>query len=263
MILWPRMVLQRAKYIFSSEIHVDDCEILQGRNSQREKEFAPVGGRPIANSELSRLRVAIEEIAADHDYPAPIHPGARSVFDAKVQQLFVDISLGRQNGIPRLPLGEAIRPEVWAWCTTILVPHIIKWRWSDAVEKDRDERFTGAIYRNALGRLWYYAHQLGCSDGTEDWKGLLEPLGEDQKVGLFERSSLGANPDICRAVARVWRDISAQNRSERLFREAMKALIVRGAIQRLDSLNEGTLVQIVREVFAETSKRLDGPVLFS
>jgi hypothetical protein len=209
--------------------------------------FAPTGGTPIDDGQLRKFAFALEHLASESGYPGDTSRQARSKFDEEVLRFLADHTI---------PFTEAIRPETWAWIAVLLVPHLVHWRWRDASNNVSLERFAGPLIRNALGRLWYQAQALAL-DANEPsrWK-YSDPLGADQVVGLLERPSLGAHRGTCLAVAKAWGGLPPKMRSEHLFRETMKSLIITSAVRRFEIMDGPSLDLVVADCFQATHKRL-------
>jgi hypothetical protein len=209
--------------------------------------IAPTGGVPVPSQTLYHLRRRLEEFAQGCGYPNPAGRADAAKFDDLALQHLAECEI---------PIGEGIRPEMWAWISVELVPHLVRWRWPIGEDKLRLERFAGPIIRNAFGRLWYQGQALDRGkDHRERWL-YSSLLGADQRVSLFERPSLAGDRSICMTVAAYWASLPENGRSEELFREAMKALVVRIGVQHLDMLTPAELEEVVTTCFAETRTRL-------
>jgi len=64
----------------------------------------------------------------------------------------------------RLTRREAANRSLWRWLGVVFAPDYVRWRWGPAGEPSEDpnkaarlERFDGADYKHALGRLWWMA----------------------------------------------------------------------------------------------------------
>lgn len=246
--LWPRLPLPRARAL-GAELSGVTVDQLRARPwmSGAPRLFAPTGGVRVDDDTLRRLRVDLESCAEAVGYPHRTGREHRARFDSESLRLLAD---------GPMPFGEAIRAETWAWLTVILVPHVVRWRWSDDDGRVSPERYAGPLLRNALGRLWYQAMSL--DRGTTDphrWL-YVDQFGADQAVALLERPSLASSRVVCLSVARAWAALPESARKERLFRETMKALLVRSAVQRLDVLNARALDEAVDAAFLTTMGRL-------
>jgi hypothetical protein len=201
---------------------------------------AATGGAPITSDELARLRSELTDLARRFGYPIPQKKGVLTSFDRDCARFL--------SGVDMHP-GEGLRAETWAWIAVALVPHVVLWRWPFSNGKITLERFAGHLVRNQFGRIWYAQHALvGAGDPVAAWKAH-DSLGSDQLVGLFERPALGASPIVAKAIADAWSQRTRQPGDRFLFRTAMKLLILRAAIQRLDLIDYGELVRVAKASF--------------
>lgn len=246
--LWPRLPLPRAKALVG-DYGNRSLEDLQGTFATNAslKLFAPTGGVPIDDKTLRKLRLELESFAQECGYPETGSKKDRTHFDELVLHFLADLPID---------FGEAIRPETWAWIAVVLAPHLVKWRWMGSDGHVSPERYAGPIVRNSFGRLWYQAMALDRGvDSANRWL-YAEEFGADQTVALLERPSLAANRAVCLAVGKAWLALPPAHRKEELFRQTMKALIVRAGFQRFDVLESRALDQAVSDSFSVTMRRL-------
>jgi len=246
MILWPRIPLPRARALAGDLAPLSNMDLRKRRwNDPALRLFAPTGGVPVDDATLRALRAQFDNLALASGFPTPLGRQSK-IFDSALIQMLADYPFS---------FGEAVRAEMWAWICLILVPHLVHWRWADANGNVKTERYAGGLVRNAFGRLWYQG--LALDRGTSHSNRWLfsDHFGADQAVSLLERTGLSANRNICLAVGSAWVALPHAARTEHLFRETMKALLVRAAVQRLDALDEATVALIVAETFALASAR--------
>ena len=247
--LWPRLPLPRARTIAATYVG-QSLESLEGiawaRSSDRL--YAPTGGLPVDDTSLRAMRRSLQQLAVDAGYPHSRRRADTSDFDDAAVRYLAECSIG---------FGEAIRAETWAWVCVQLVPHVVAWRWMDAGGTIRLDRFAGSLLRNALGRLWYQGMLLDRGDAYADRWHYSELFGADQAVALLERPSLAASRQVCLAIGKVWSAIPQAKRKEDLFRETMKLLLVRSAVQRLDVMDPHELDQVISQCFDSMRRRLN------
>lgn len=245
--LWPRLPLPRAQVILRDQAALDYDQLSRYWEEKSDVAiFAPVGGSPVAKADLESLRKFIVASAIASGYPGT---------SARVKRAAFDLTLS--TGLPAfpIPIGEGLRPEVWAWIAVVLVPHILRWRWGGGGRDVPSDRGAGSIYRNAFARLWHAGRILDRGQGASERWGYLEAMGADQMVALLERPSLGSNPLIARAIADVWTRLPDSQRSERLFREAMKTFLISAAVVELDALTPPELKSMAKGTFEQTAAR--------
>lgn len=93
----------------------------------------------------------------------------------------------------RMSPMEAASADVWSWLTLVLMPDIALQRFSDGSSL----RMTGGP-RNVFRKVWWRVEVLGeLADPSR-----ASTLGEDELVGIFERTSLGRNHHVVRAIFR-------------------------------------------------------------
>lgn len=241
MILWPRLPVPLARPKAAALAGRNLREIEQEAWSfEAPTQFAPTGGVWVARAAIRSLRKSLEDIARRHGYPSALSRAQLAGYESETMACLVDAGI---------PLSEALRSETWAWVAVVLVPHLVLWRWPARSDGLRLERFAGPIYRNGLGRLWYQGVALDAGGSPSARWRLTVALGADQQVALFERPSLCADPSVARAVAEGWLRLDERKRVEATFREAMKLLIVKAAVQRLDVLSASAISGVVDEAF--------------
>lgn len=179
-------------------------ELQEGRElepslSQPRETYAPLGGQPVGESHLAEIRRCVLEALG---LPAEGTTGSLSLsasrFDALVGWALHDAA--------RLSRTEAAHEDVWAWLTLVLLPDVALQRFPATSA----ERFRGGA-RNVFRRTWWRVEVLG-QLAAPDRPGA---LGEDEYVGVFERVSLGREPNLSRAIVRHLQAWDAgRNRSE-------------------------------------------------
>jgi hypothetical protein len=140
--------------------------------------------------------------------------------------------------------ADAASEDVWTFLTLVVVPEIGPWRYPDR----KDERLLGRP-RNTLRRLWWRAWSVG--PDLESAPQGCQPLGEDEFVGIMERSIIGGNPRTAKAVARaVWRLDARRTRLARsdLSRELFRRFRAFLPQLSVDALSEAELDALLDEV---------------
>ena len=103
-----------------------------------------------------------------------------------------DLTLGRalHEHLGIIP-ADAAHDETWSFLTLVVFPDVAVTRFPDM----HVDRLIGTP-RNVLRRTWFRQEVLGDLLHSTD-----RPLGEDELVGLFERSALARNRALIRRLA--------------------------------------------------------------
>ena len=200
--------------------------------------FTPTGGSPIAARQLDELRTGIFDIAKRNGYGGKGTRTELAGFDAEAAAWLADQSV--------LASGEALRDDVWAFITIVMVPDIANWRFGDS-----PERYLGGV-RNTFQRLWMRGKLFDRGQESFDRWGLLEKLTEDAFVQITERPSLGGNPVLAIAIAEAWVRASLHHGKgpmESLARRAMLLIRARNEVRCLDELPGQSLAAVLDLIF--------------
>lgn len=170
---------------------------------------APTGGTPIPESALIRLS---EDFRAEfsEDLSKPLSSGREAEVDAR----FGRVLHSRMHIIS----SDAASEGVWSFLSLVVFPDIATWRFPDC----HPARLIGTP-RNVFRRPWWRQHILGdVMNATHE-----SPLGEDELVGIFERSRMARSHELAKALAReiMHTDISARSHFAReLAKRVRRAL---------------------------------------
>lgn len=139
-----------------------------------------------AEDELWELRQNALRIATDLGFPNPSGSNQRRQFDQSISALLF-------NELELIP-AEAANHEVWSFITLVLLPDLAKWRYPNRARKVSYNRWLGHD-RNVFRKLWWREATLGHA--------LNSVLGEDEAVGIMERTLLGGQSPVARAMVRA------------------------------------------------------------
>jgi hypothetical protein len=147
-----------------------------------------------------------------------------------------DLALGRalHESLQIVP-ADAAHDETWNFLTLVVCPDVAVRRFADM----HDERMMGTP-RNALRRTWFREEVIGDLQRTAE-----RPLGEDELVGLFERSALARNHTLVRRLAITVLGYAGRGRSD-WARELYKHVTFATGPRLLDALSEDQLDDLVR-----------------
>jgi hypothetical protein len=167
-------------------------------------------GRSITPTELELLREKVlDDLAA-----AGFNSGFK--ISSSEHKANWDRALGASL-LKHLPISAAQASEngVWAYLSTFVFWDFASWRYSSARKSsaltdnnDGDEvvksieRSLGG-QRNVLRKCWIRAYVLGPDLGVGTELPSPQAMKEDELVNLFERSTLGDNHELARAIART------------------------------------------------------------
>lgn len=146
-----------------------------------------------------------------------------------------DAALGRSmHGVLNIVPADAAHEGTWSFLTLVVFPDVAALRFPTF----HIDRFVGA-QRNALKRPWQRQEILG--DLPENGR---RPLGEDELVGLFERSALVRNRRLARALAERVINYEGPNRSN-WARDLYKRATFQSGVRLLDALSDDELHDLV------------------
>lgn len=189
-------------------------------------------------AQLESIRSEVEKIAERHGYPDEAKRGSSAEFDREVASYLV--------GAMRILPSEAAVEEVWNFMTLVLLPHVALWRYPN---KNKDFEYPRIIGkpRNVFRKLWWRAFVLGPA--------LSEKLGEDETVGIMERSSIGGNSPLARAIVLAHDRVQTRNPgkypSSEFLREVNKRIRAINSVRGLTFLPEDSLQREIDSVFEE------------
>lgn len=211
--------------------------------------FAASGGTR-ATDQAYAIGSGLRRIAVECGYPDVL---SRAKFDRESAVYLAQY--------PSLQSGEALRNDVWAFITTIVVPDLVGWRFRDP----KKERFEGGV-RNTFQRLWLRGKALDRGDEhAERWR-LALSMPEDATVQIVERPSLGGRPRVALALGEGWLEMiktSPLGEHQQLMRTATKILRLQNEVVDLMYLSEDELAIAVRAAFGKARSVRDGPSMRS
>jgi len=215
--------------------------------------YTPTGGARVSKAGLTKLRNDLLELATSAGYPEIPTQQQAALFDVEAT-----IVLSRQ--MPIAP-AEAAKGGVWEFLSCVLLPDIVRWRFSGTGPITSIERFV-AGRRNTCQRLWWRAYHLSSRmEAGSQLSGLLRSLGEDELVQLMERPSLAGIEGLCGAIADGFLTISAQHPDltrRELIREAQKRFLRLSSFLWLESLTADDVGGHVESVFIQVVASLHG-----
>jgi hypothetical protein len=223
------------------ELSVEQCR-QHRRLEDNNQIFTPTGGTRIPDANYAALRDGLAAVAEKAGYPKD-SAAAREQFDVEAALLLYERFQITDN--------EASRDGIWNFLCCVALPDLVRWRW--AASELPTERYLGGV-RNTFQRLWWRAKAY-YDAGAPDPHWLLREIGEDESVGIMERTGLsGTRPfavAVLKALIECHRNSPVMARSE-LMREAMKRFRRLGAVLALEALSPNELQELCTSVFRDT-----------
>lgn len=197
----------------------------------------PLGGAVAGDATLDGLVADLTSLAASCGFPS--RRDQQSAFDAEAAIHLVDRSPMRAS--------DALRDDVWAFITTVLVPDIVRWRYGE-----QEERYQGGV-RNVLQRLWLRARAVdrGPLAGETRWA-VARALTEDAAVQIIERPGLAGAPRVSRALGERWLlDLQASGAAglEGRMRQVARDMLVTNQVIRLELMPTDALDAEIDRLF--------------
>lgn len=148
-----------------------------------------------------------------------------------------DAELGRalHTALSIVP-ADAAHDETWNFLSLLVLPDVTILRFP-ALHRDR----LLGTQRNALRRAWIRHEVLGDLRGQG-----IKPLGEDELVGLFERTALSRNRELARRTAIFVMNYDGPNRML-WAREQYKRITLATGPRLLDVLDAEELDALIRD----------------
>lgn len=190
---------------------------------------------PVATGASVATRARLEDIRAQViDSVAHLWTPGLEVAHARRSELDRRLGVRLHSVLDILP-ADAAHSGTWTFLTLVVFPDLAWARFPDLHES----RMLGGP-RNALRRTWARHHVLGDLHSEPR-----NPLGEDELVGLFERSALARNKRLVRVLAREVLASEATPRSD-FARRLYKTVTHLTGPLLLDSLTDHQLGALVR-----------------
>ena len=249
--LYPRISKTYAVQLAKERVTltVEELSQLSQEFSETNSWYAPVGGLRIDNAGLLEIQRLLRKIAADYGYPSVLRSKDSGSFDK-------DCAKTLYENMRIHPL-EASSLGLWMYLTVVLVPDLVRWRFSFGNEATSLDRYIGSargLRRNMLGRLWWRSHLFYYALNRDDPYVLLSVLSEDDQIQISERPSLSGNPRLAKEVAIGY--LTAQRIVERQRLTVERRLVLRDALKRLSRIVPITMLDMLDE--DESQRVIDG-----
>lgn len=241
--VYPRLPLATAQVRLSelSEAHerggLDAVAQMAGCEHERAAPV-PTGGQVASVTEIDGVRETVLDALAPWLQRGVVPRSDSSTYDS---------TLGRalHSRLQIVP-SDAAHDGVWSFLTLIVLPEIAVLRFPEM----HSDRMLGTA-RNALRRTWQRQEVL-----ADVLPRASRPLGEDELVGLFERTSLARNRRLVRRLARAVLAYEGPNRS-RWARDLYKRVTFLTGPRLLDALSDDELDVLIEDARSENARPID------
>ena len=181
----------------------------------------------LAPEHIENVRAAVLET---------IEPWRRLGKVPRPQAAAFDLALGRTlHEHLRIIPADAAHDETWSFLTLVVFPDVAVIRFPDM----HVNRLIGTP-RNVLRRTWFRQEVLGDLLHSTD-----RPLGEDELVGLFERSALARNRALIRRLAAAVLAYDGPAARSEWARDLYKRVTFSTGPRLLDALSDAELDAII------------------
>jgi hypothetical protein len=191
---------------------------------------APVatGGRVANSDDIAKVRAAVLD-AVEPWYSAGAVP--------RPQAAAFDLAMGHSlyEQLQIVP-ADAAHDETWSFLTLVVLPDVAVLRFPGM----HADRLIGTP-RNILRRTWLRQEVLG-----DLLHSTAHPLGEDELVGLFERSALARNHALIRRLAVAVLAYEGPMARSEWARELFKRVTFTTGPRLLDALSDAELDVVIR-----------------
>lgn len=243
-IYFPRLPLNQSLIEIKSMIGTPITELSNKASTSHEMQYFYDMTKQVDSATLWTLRDSIVSVASEFGFP---HTEVNNQVSGEFDRTAARILYENLN----LLLAEAASPDVWSFLTLVLLPDVAKWRFPNRKNYEDYERWLGTD-RNVFRKLWWREGTLGHE--------LSSQLGEDETVAIMERPRLGGNPDLARAMASSFLEMSKRyphvSRQE-IMRKG--ALNVRRLVPLIsfEMLSSSELQAKILEVYEESTAAYD------
>jgi len=242
-ILYPRLERSDETVELAARLgslSVEDCA-KERRLSHPRAQPSPTGGVKATDAKLQSIVENLTAIAKKHGYPKEQHRNTSA--DAEWSEWLhrnLDVS-------PHEAAGDAM----WHFLTLVLVPDLVRWRWSATKEDSASDRWVTVKHRgrNTFGRLWWRSEILRMPAADKPYQ-LVHELREDEVVQILERPSIAGHLKLTRTSGRKLIAMEPQKNVSRgnIMRQYQIRILRLGAFVDFQSLDEESLERLADEM---------------
>ena len=235
--VYPRLPGTEARRLIEHYTHLDADELAHEADVGHPRAHTvPTGGPTAPPAKLRAARAAVLQAAAPWADQQQVPRRDVAEFDRAV-------GMALHGSMQILP-ADAAHEETWSFVTLVLLPDLAVRRFPDR----HPSRLLGG-QRNAFRRSWWRCEVLGELVVEGD-----PPLGEDELVGIFERSKMVRSRELARTLAFEILSYGGPDRSH-FARQVMKLVRRQTGPRLLDILQPEELTSLVQEAAIEIEQR--------
>lgn len=149
----------------------------------------------------------------------------------------------------KLSRFEASHHQFWHYLTVVKCQKYVIWRWrkEGAVPK---RQYVGPWWRNALGRLWWWAEVTHDPDSdNERYRRTIRAAGSQEFMRDTIENLLCGNRNLVRALCDTCFPGKSDRLTDREIREIIKRINALLVTTTIDSLNENEVNNLVMDVY--------------
>lgn len=241
--LMPQLPRSLAVELASTYASAEVDDLSKRASDRHERQvYSPTGGHQVTPIELHQLALAVRQLR-ETTTPA--------TFDARLVRIVHPwLSITRQ---------EAGLEGVWSFLGCVLLPDVVRWRFSG--EATPADRFLGdgRGVRNVFGRAWWRGEMLRDPDPPpgRDAYWLVDELSEDELTGIVERQRAVTSSPVALALGRALcrTDCRGFARMD-VAREGLKLFLRLGYFVEYDALEDDELRIACESLFRRSVKQL-------
>ena len=154
----------------------------------------------------------------------------------------------------RLTLHQAAQHKFWHYVAVVKCPQYVAWRWFNAKLNSVPKRqYIGPWYRNAFGRLWWWAEYTHDTEAGKDQYARTVRAAQSQEFmrNTIENSLCG-NRALVKSLCDAAFPASGSQMTDEQHRELVKRVNAMLVTTALDALQpdetDGLVVSLVREI---------------
>lgn len=202
-------------------------------------EPVPTGGTRADTSRIEEVRLAVMDAVDEWYSVGSVRSSEVAAFDRAVgTALYTTLQI-----VP----SDAAHRRVWNFLTLVVLPDVAVLRFP----RQHSERMYGEP-RNAFRRTWVRHDTL-----QELMTATSRPLGEDELVGLFERSEMALNRDLVRALARIVLGYSGESGRSPWARDLYKKVLYATGPRSFDGMTENEIYDLIQLEYLDASDSIE------